>query len=416
MTKFNKQIFSVLAAGTMVLNIATPALASTTIEISGNGAGSDNWTTVNQTNTTTVTQNNQANVTNNVNADAKTGGNDANFNTGGNVGISTGDAKVDAKVSNTLNSNSASVDCCVGSDTDVKISGNGAKTDNGVSLTNNNGNHVTQTNNANVTNNVDADAKTGGNDAHKNTGGDVLIGTGDATVKVDVSTTANVNSARIGGSNGSSNPSASFVISGNGSGSDNYITAALENLTTVAQTNQANITNDIDADAKTGENEANFNTGGDVIIGTGDAKVVADVDNSVNFNYADVDCGCTWDVLAKIAGNGASDDSHHHRRNKDENLINLTLGNLQVVGQGNGANLSNQLDDLDAKTGYNGAASNTGEADTDPAIYTGDATVLSGVENSGNVNVVGDFEMPEMPEVELSFNFAALLAFFGMSM
>ena len=66
MTNFKKQIFSVVAAGSLLVSVATPVLADTTIQISGNGAGSDNYTKVEQTNTNTVSQNNTANVTNNV--------------------------------------------------------------------------------------------------------------------------------------------------------------------------------------------------------------------------------------------------------------------------------------------------------------------------------------------------------------
>ena len=110
MTNFKKQVFSVITAGVMIANIATPALAETTIQITGNGADSSNWSTVAQTNTTTVSQNNSANVTNNVNADAKTGGNDANFNTGGDVQVITGNATTDVDVTNALNTNPANVD------------------------------------------------------------------------------------------------------------------------------------------------------------------------------------------------------------------------------------------------------------------------------------------------------------------
>ena len=418
MTNYKRQLFSVLSAGVMLLNVAGPALASTTIEISGNGAGSDNWTTVNQSSSTTVTQSNTANVTNNVDADASTGGNDASFNTGGSVVVSTGDAKVDVDVTNNLNSNSASVDCCASGDTDVLISGNGAFSDNGVLLYQTTATTLVQGNDAYVTNNIDADAKTGGNDASLNTGGDVVIITGNAKVDADVSTTANVNSAQVGSGLGGSNPSASFIISGNGAGSDNYITALLANYTTVVQGNSANISNNIDADAKTGGNDANFNTGGDVVIMTGNAKVDADVDNSVNFNFADVDCGCTWDVLAKISGNGAEGENHHWWWDQPDNIIDLTLASEQLVAQGNDAYLTNNLDDLDAKTGHNDVSLNTGDPEGDPAIVTGDAKVDSDVSNSGNVNVVGDllpFEWPELPEVEFSFSFAALWALFGMS-
>ena len=412
MTNLKKQIFSVITAGVMVANIATPAFASTTIEISGNGAGSDNFSTVSQNTTTSVTQTNNANVTNTVNADAKTGGNDANFNTGGDVTIDTGDATVKADIKNSLNSNAAEVNCCAAGSTDVKISGNGANSDNVVALTQNNTTAVAQANATKVNNNVNADAKTGGNDAGLNTGGNVTIKTGAALVDANIATTANVNAAKVGAGLGASNPSASFVISGNGAGSDNFIGATLGKVTSVSQANQAGISNSVDADAKTGENDANFNTGGDVTIDTGDATVKADVDNSVNFNSADVDCGCTWDVLAKITGNGAEDYCID-----GINTITLGLTSVQAIGQGNDANLNNDLDDLDAKTGYNDSNSNTGAVDqlSDPTVNTGNALVDTNINNSGNVNTVGDLGWPEMPAVDFSFNFAALWAFFGMS-
>ena len=416
MTNFKRQIFSVATAGVMIANIATPAFA-TTIEISGNGAGSANYATVNTTNTTTVTQNNTANVTNTVNTNADTGDNKAKYNTGGDVGIQTGDAKVDVNVANDLNKNIASVDCCVAGDTSVKISGNGANSDNTVALTNNNTNLVTQNNTANVSNDIDADAETGENKASSNTGGDVVIMTGNAKVDVDVSTLANVNSARIGGGV-TPTPSASFWIVGNGAGSTNYIDATLNNTNLVTQNNYADISNDIDADAETGENKAKFNTGGEVAILTGDAETNVDVDNTVNFNFADLNCGCIFDVLAKIAGNGASEDSHEEQctwwdwicEEQDQNVITLDLVNFQAADQGNVANLSNDVDD-ESETGENKASSNTGDVDheSDPAIVTGDAESNNSISNSGNVNSLG-----EMPNVEFSFNFAALWAFFGM--
>jgi hypothetical protein len=417
MTNFKKQIFSVVTAGVMVANIATPAFA-TTIEISGNGAGADSNVAVQNTNTTTVSQNNTANVTNTVKTNADTGDNKANYNTGGNVGIQTGDAKVNATVANDLNKNIANVDCCGASNTEVKISGNGAKSNNGVGLTNVNATTVAQNNTANVDNNVDVDAETGDNKAGLNTGGDVVIKTGNAKVNVDVSTLANVNSAQVGGGmSATPTPQASFTIVGNGAGSDNEILASMTNATSVAQNNNADIDNEVDVDAETGDNDANFNTGGDVVILTGNSDVEVGVDNSVNFNFADVDCGCEFDVTAKIAGNGA--DTDHKWWDKDDNYIGLNLANVQAVGQNNGAYLDNNVDVDDAETGDNEAGYNTGSVDheTDPAIVTGNAKSSTSVSNSGNVNSVGSlpFDMPEMPEVDFSFNFAALWAIFGMS-
>jgi hypothetical protein len=414
MTNFKKQVFSVLAAGSLLVSVATPALADTTIQISGNGAGSDNYATVSQTNTNTVSQSNTANVTNNVTSNADTGHNDAGFNTGGDVTIHTGEAKTTANVTNTLNSNAAQIaGCNCAGDTNVKVAGNGAYSQNQVTLGVANTNTVAQQNDANVTNNVDNKAKTGDNSANSNTGGDVVIVTGDATANANVKTVANSNSAMIGGGAGAGNASASFVISGNGAGSNNWITASLTNANTIAQQNSAHVNNDVDSSAKTGGNDAGFNTGGDVVIATGDAKSGADVTNMVNFNSASLDCGCVTDVLAKIDGNGAGVES-------DANAIVLGLANLNTVGQDNESCLFNDVE-AKAKTGYNDANKNTGSVmmGDDPAIITGDATNETKVNNSGNVNTVGGtpfvIPMPGNTNVSVSFDLHALLAFFGMS-
>ncbi len=427
MTNFKKQIFSVLAAGSLLVSVATPALAETTITISGNGAGSNNAATVTQTNTTTVSQNNTANVTNNVTSNASTGGNDANFNTGGNVTVQTGAATSNTTVANNLNSNAAQVSGCnCGSDTNVKIDGNGALSLNQVKLTDVNATTLGQNNVANVTNNVTSDAKTGGNDANLNTGGTTTVVTGAASSTSNVKTTANANVANVGGSAlaGATGHSASFVIEGNGAGSNNWITAGLTNSNYVSQGNTANITNNVDSDAKTGGNDAKFNTGGDVVIATGMATAKAMVDNMVNFNSANLDCGCVTDVTAKIVGNGANPllgGEHVYPGFIDPNGIVLTLANANTLGQGNVSNLGNNVD-ADAFTGWNDANLNTGSVTmaNDPAIVTGPATNVTGVSNSGNVNVAGStpvvLPLPGGNTLGFSFSIQALMAYFGLSM
>lgn len=417
MTKLQRKVVSVLAAGAIVLSMATPALADTTVTITGNGSGSNNAAVVTQTSTTTVSQTNKADVNNNVTSNANTGGNDANYNTGGDVMVKTGGATTTTNVTNTLNSNAAQVSGCnCGSDTNVAISGNGAKSTNLVTPTVTNTTAVEQSNQANVENNVHSDAKTGGNDANLNTGGTVMIGTGPASSTSNVSTTANANSASVGGgAAGAGAPSASFVITGNGSGSNNYITGDLSNTTAVEQSNSAMIDNNVHSDAKTGGNDAKFNTGGSVLIGTGAASANATIDNMVNFNAANVDCGCTLDVLAKIAGNGVSGSE----LSGDPNVITLDLSNANATDQGNCISLDNNANS-DAKTGSNDANLNTGAPmGNDPAISTGGATNSTTVNNSGNVNTVGGtpfvLPLPGGSNVSLSFDIQALLAFFGMS-
>lgn len=388
MTQFRKKFFSALASGALLLNVVTPVAAESTLQITGNGANSTSNVNVELEQQTTVVQSNSAVVTNNIDADAKTGGNTADYNTGGDVTIWTGDADTDVSVANLLNKNVATVDCCDLGDFDVLISENGAESDNQIDLTVNEeegGTEVFQENLAVVTNNVDADAKTGGNSTGWNTGGDVAIRTGTADTSVEVLTAANANFATIGGEE-EGGGELSMRIIGNGAYSDNSIAVELEHQLTVVQENLAVVTNNIDADAKTGYNDADYNTGGDTTILTGDADTDVTVDNWLNFNAADVNCFCLFsDLLAKIDGNGYESD----------NQIDADLDDVLEVfqggeGPGNDAVLTNNVDG-DSKTGYNGTDWNTGDPDGDPIVLTGNADSVTDVYNAANMNVYGDF-------------------------
>ena len=176
----------IAAAAIIAQGFAGVALASLDVEISGNGANSDSTANVTVANTTAVTQNNTANITNNVNVSADTGKNDANKNTGGDVDITTGNASTTVGVSNTANANVADVNGCCSTDLNVKISGNGAKSDNDANVKVANDTRVTQNNRARVENDVYVDADTGKNDANSNTGGSVSITTGNADTTVAV--------------------------------------------------------------------------------------------------------------------------------------------------------------------------------------------------------------------------------------
>jgi hypothetical protein len=414
MNNFKTRLTTAIATGSVLLHALAPVtFAQTTIEISGNGAGSDNSVNVTRNMTTTVNQTNNAVVKNSVEADADTGNNDANFNTGGNVTVSTGNANITANVSNNLNKNVAQVDCCAAAgNTDVKISGNGAFSNNTVNLTQNSTTTLNQNNYAKVDNDVDADADTGDNEAGFNTGnGSVTIRTGNATVNATVNTTANVNWAQVGGNQGGAG-NVSLMILDNGAGSDNTINATLSNTTNLNQYNSAHVDNDVEADADTGDNDANFNTGdGDVVVDTGNAEVNATIDNMVNFNAADVDCGCVFGgLLAKIAGNGAVPGFSSN----DDNVIKVTLGGLQNYNQNNRAHLNNDLDELTTDTGDNEASMNTAGSNGDPTVVTGNAKVNAGVSNEGNHNILGNVTLPELPEIDLDFNWSAFWAFFGM--
>ncbi len=393
MSNLNKKLASAVAAGALLLNLATPAFASTfTLEISGNGSDSDSEVNLEQSNEVTVEQNNWADVQNDVNVKANTGDNEAEDNTGGDVAIETGDSETNVSVSNTLNSNVASVDsCCVG-DVQAKISGNGTDSDNDIDLDLDHEVKVEQNNDAVVINRVSVKSETGDNDAEDNTGGDVSIKTGDADTTVDLSTAANANSALVSGDG--EGGSLSAWILGNGSDSDNEIDLDLDNKTKVEQNNWADVLNDVNVKSETGDNDAEDNTGGEVEIETGDATADVTVDNLVNFNWADIDgCGCLEDLLAKISGNGTD----------SENEIKADLETELKAEQNNDFDCKGEIKDacadVDVKleTGDNDAEDNTLGGD-DPTIETGDADADVDVSNSANSNVFG-----EVPDLNLDF-------------
>ncbi len=400
MTKFQKQLTGALATGLLAVQMLAPlsvfAEDGINLTVSGNGANSNSTINSAVTNTATVVQTNTAAVTNNVESNSNSGGNDANYNTGGDVVVSTGKATSNVEIANDLNTNVASIDCCVPGSTNVEISGNGYMSQNDVNLSQGNANTVAQTNVANVLNNVKTKANSGYNDANYNTGGDVTVLTGHATSGADISTHANTNVATIGnGGHGGDEGEVSLLISGNGAKSDNDIALALSNANSIMQTNVANVVNDVYAKANSGENDANSNTGGDVAILTGKANAMVGVDNNVNFNWADIDCGCVTDLTAKIAGNGYD----------SENDINASLANAQLGAQ---TNLATLLNDVEAKgqSGDNDAKYNTGDVDSDPAIITGDASSNTEVGNSSNWNVFGNGNLPNpLPELDFDFDF-----------
>lgn len=379
MTNFKKQLLSVVATGAVLLNAVAPVFATdgTSVVISGNGADSENEAELRFTTTTTVVQNNDANVTNKIYSDSNTGGNSASRNTGGDVLVDTGDADSRVTINNLLNKNSAIVACCDDRGVSVLIEGNGAgdgrgDSENEVELKLKNETGVYQDNTATVYNKVEADADTGDNRAGRNTGGDVTISTGDSDTRVAVSTTANSNTAKVGGSGGNGGGISAMILD-NGADSENEIEMKLKLETAVYQDNNADVKNKIDADADTGDNKASRNTGGDVEVDTGAALAVVGVDNTLNFNWAELDCcilGGT--ITAKIAGNGAD----------SENEIELKLRKNATVTQDNEAKVKN-LVWADANTGDNRANRNTGG---NVSIDTGDADVLVAVDNLLNFN------------------------------
>ena len=156
--------------------------------ISGNGKGSDNTIVVTNTSNCLVLQGNATLVLASVSADASTGGNQANGNTGGDVTVSTGAAKATSEMTVTGGNNSATNPCCCAVSptlpTDPTISGNGNKSTNTIVTTDTKNSAIVQVGITGVVASVKANAQTGKNMANGNTGiGKVNVTSGAGTSK-----------------------------------------------------------------------------------------------------------------------------------------------------------------------------------------------------------------------------------------
>lgn len=407
------RIASAVATSALLVSMITPAFAAD-ITVTGNGSGSVNTANVTDTNTTSVSQTNNAVVTNNVTSNSNSGGNSANFNTGGSTTVVSGPAKSTAEVTTAVNANHADVTpCnCENGGTDVKISGNGATSFNTANVNGANTTTVGQTNAAAVSNSVASNANSGNNGASFNTGGTTVVQSGLAQSSADVTTAANVNTAKVGGHvmpGAGANNASEALISGNGAGSLNNINLNLASVVALGQSNSASIANDVVANANSGLNSADFNTGGAVAVVAGPAMSSTTVDNLANFNAADLDCGCiTSDVNAKIAGNGAGFGGFNTINANLASVLGLSQGNLAGIGNSTGSN---------ADSGLNSAGFNTGSPTDDPAVVSLGSQSTTSVSNLANWNDAGTGATVSLPggnSLSLLMDFSAVWSLLHM--
>ncbi len=311
----------------------------------GNGAGSTNTSQANKTSQSSLTQTNDGSVGNNLVLTANSGDNLSNKNTGGNTGIQTGNANVSANSLTFLNNNIASgnvvygvvniygnlqgdiilpqsvldsfnpcTNGCNNTNTSLSNAGNGAGSSNTSVANQMSHNLLSQTNDAVIDNNLQTTSTTGGNDATRNTGGTTTVNSGQASADSHVLNIANsnisdgnlwlvlVNKAGqwigqlIGAPSGSTVASNGLTITsdangnvsasnnGNGAGSTNNAQTTQNSQTTTQQKNTGTVGNKLTLSANTGGNIANENTGGNVTVQTGDAKILANIVNFVNDN------------------------------------------------------------------------------------------------------------------------------------
>lgn len=154
----------------------------------------------------------------------------------------------------------------------VKVSGNGAHSTNSVSLSNNSNSSVKQVNKTSVANLVEVGQNTGGNKANKNTGGNVMVSSGNAKSTVTNTTTVGGNALVSTCNSCGSSANDSVKIKGNGANSNNSVTLTNSSSSCTTQVNETMVVNGVLVEQNTGENNANMNTGGSVNVGSGNAE------------------------------------------------------------------------------------------------------------------------------------------------
>lgn len=200
MTNLKLKLTTGLVTAAFFVGVVAPTGAfASTVKIRGNGAGSNNTVKLTNSNTSSVKQINKTAVVNVVVVLQNTGGNKANNNTGGDVNVNSGNATSTVRNTTTTGSNVAAVDpCgCVPADDTLKIKGNGAGSNNSITVKNTTSSSALQVNKTLVVNGVLVGQNTGLNQANNNVGGDgsdpsVDSGNATSTVTNDVTTGSNV--------------------------------------------------------------------------------------------------------------------------------------------------------------------------------------------------------------------------------
>ena len=413
----------------------------------GNGSDSTNTGTVDLTLDNDTTQVNNATLTNDLILSANSGDNTADDNTGGDIEIVTGDASVSGNIVNFVNNNlagnviygvvnifgdlvgdiilSESLLAALGySGTDISVGniGNGTGSTNSGTVDLTQADTFNQLNDATILNNIDLDGTTGGNSTSANTGGDSSITTGDVDIDANVLNIANTNiiggtwwivlineagnwfgkilgapdGSNYAGSSGTQfalNPDGTINVTNEGNGADStnigIVTADVTNTTN--QTNTANITNNIDLSANTGGNSASRNTGGNSSITTGDAKIMLNLINFVNNNFAGGNVVLT---VVNVFGSWLGDFVTPGSKKENNNLAassNPSNPSGSTQGSGNDSGGASGSQTSTASNSSNSSSTSTAASNTivPPALIAVLGALSGNLQNSGGAQVAG---------------------------
>jgi hypothetical protein len=271
------------------------------VDIHGNGTDSDNKVELDLDRDTEIVQENETAILNELYVKANTGENDVEDNTGGDISLSTGDVSVGTdehpvEIKNFAGSNLA----VVGGDSDgggidLDISGNGSDSENEIDIDYDAEIGFFQFNATQIYNDLWIKGNSGENDVEDNTlswGGSLDVETGDVDVDVFVENAAGFNAAT---SDCGCILDVTGAIEHNGTDSENELELELEDKLETVQDNADAFLTEGSVYGRTGENDAEDNTNGDLDVVTGDSSTEFEVANSGGINvFGDLEFELPW--------------------------------------------------------------------------------------------------------------------------
>lgn len=243
---------------------------------------------------------------------------------------------------------------------------------------------IENTNDATASTTAEAESGTGENEIN-NTSGNAEIASGHAA---SVANVLNVVNSNFLGSNGLfqflnlfGDAYGDIALNVGGGASCNFLCAITQLF--FANYNNANVTNNVNANAATGDNSAN-NNGGDANIDTGNAFAAANAINIVNTNVV----GSEYLAFILNAFGAWSGDlvlpPSSYFESPTLNCEGCASGNVNITNE-NSAQIGNNMS-ASADTGSNEAAGNEGAS----TINTGDASSATNVMTVANTNILGN--------------------------
>lgn len=236
---------------------------------------------------------------------------------------------------------------------EILIEDNGSSSNNQIVISSSNNSTIVQSNTSNVSNNIEVTANTGGNEASSNTVSQTNIETGEVLTNTEVLNSTNIQSLE---SNCClSNDNSSLEIKNNGDNSTNILDMDNKNQQSVNINQNSYITNNIDINANSGNNQALSNQG-NVLIKTGDVSSETKINNIANLLNVNLKQGQPKNFHLKISKNGDNSTNIIDFKNQEFNL--LTINNqafinndLSVFGNSGNNKSKDNLGDVEIITG-----------------------------------------------------------------